>query len=75
MVTSPITLNAGDVFFHVTPSGGGYGPAFARDPEHVLADVIDEKLSAGHAAAAFGVAVTGSPPRIDAAATARLRAG
>ena len=73
LVTSPITLHAGDVFFHVTPSGGGYGPAFERDPDLVLADVLDEKLTPGRAASAFGVALSGTPPRVDRAGTARLR--
>lgn len=75
LLTEPVTLNAGDVFFHVTPSGGGYGPPHARDPALVLADVLDDKLSPQRAAAAYGVVIAGSPPAIDAAATARLRGG
>ena len=54
-------------------SGGGYGRAFDRDPERVLADVREEKVSVSHAAEAYGVALTGCPLRIDREATRALR--
>ena len=39
------TLNAGDVFRHVSAGGGGYGDPLERSPQAVLEDVIDEKVS------------------------------
>ena len=45
-------------------SGGGYGRAFDRDPERVLADVRDEKVTVSHAAEAYGVVLEGQPPDI-----------
>ena len=74
LVTSPITLRKGDIFHHITPSGGGYGPAFERDPELVLADVRDEKLSVERARRAYGVVIVGEPLRVDEEATRQERA-
>lgn len=73
LVTSPITLRRGDIFHHITPSGGGYGPAYERDPELVLADVRDEKLSVERALKEYGVVITGDPLRVDEEATRRER--
>ena len=39
--------------------GGGYGPPYERDPEQVLADVRQEKISPLRARDEYGVAVTG----------------
>ena len=55
-------------------NGGGYGPAFERDPERVLADVREEKVSVAQAAEAYGVVLTGDPPRINWKATRARRA-
>ena len=71
---SAIPLKRGDVFFHVTPSGGGHGDPMVRDPQLVLADVIEEKLSRERALKAYGVVIEGDPPRVDEAATRELRA-
>ena len=54
--------------------GGGHGEASQRDVAAVLRDVIEEKMSVAHARDAYGVAVSGSPPVLDAAGTATLRA-
>ena len=51
--------------------GGGYGPPYERDPEQVLADVRQEKISPLRAREEYGVAVTGS--EIDIVETERLR--
>lgn len=74
LVTEGISLSRGDVFFHVTPSGGGYGDPFTRNPLLVLEDVLEDKLSVGRAREAYGVAIVGRPPRVDQAATDALRA-
>ena len=51
--------------------GGGYGPPYERDPEQVLADVRQEKISPLRARDEYGVAVTGN--EIDIVETERLR--
>lgn len=43
-------------------SGGGYGPAFARDPDRVLADVREEKVPVARAAQACGVVSPATHP-------------
>jgi len=68
------------------PGGGGYGDPRERDPELVLADVVDGYVSIEAARDLYGVAIDylGEPDRIvrmpahyriDDGATARLRAG
>ena len=51
--------------------GGGYGSPYERDPEQVLADVRQEKISPLRAREEYGVAVTGN--EIDIVETERLR--
>lgn len=67
------TVNDGDVLQVRLAGGGGHGHAYERDAAAVLADVIAEKMSVEHALDAYGVVITGSPPRIDAAATTQRR--
>lgn len=68
------------------PGGGGYGDPFEREPEAVLADVVDGYISLEGAARDYGVVIryTGLPDSlvrlpgqyvIDQAATETLRAG
>jgi N-methylhydantoinase B len=75
MPLKPITLHTGDVYRHVMAGGGGYGNPLARDPEQVRADVLDGKVSIGHARDAYAVVFGPGPqPAVDAAATRALRA-
>ena len=67
-------LDRGDVIEVRLASGGGYGRAFDRDPERVLADVREEKVSVSHAAEAYAVVLSGTPPGIDWEATRARRA-
>jgi N-methylhydantoinase B/oxoprolinase/acetone carboxylase alpha subunit len=71
---SNIIMNEGDEMLFVTPSGGGYGEPFERDPQLVLADYVDELLDAATAATAYGVVIDTDARRVDEEATARLRA-
>lgn len=61
----------GDRFRCVGPAGGGYGDPAARDPQAVLADVLDGLVSAEAAARDYGVVLEGT--RVDGVATERLR--
>ena len=54
--------------------GGGYGPVWERDPERVLRDVQDEKLSNTRAREVYGVAINTETWSIDFAETDKLRA-
>jgi N-methylhydantoinase B len=66
-------LKGGQALRHVTAGAGGYGDPLTRDPERVLADVRDGKVSAEAAARDYGVVVAGPPWRLDQAGTAALR--
>jgi len=70
----------GAITRYITNGGGGWGNAFARDVDKVLADVRNEYVSIEGAARDYGVVVLGDPQRdpegltIDKEATSRLRA-
>jgi N-methylhydantoinase B len=52
---SDVPLATGARFVLETPGGGGYGDPHARDPQAVLADVLDGYVSPEAAAAQYGV--------------------
>ena len=66
-------LREGDVIRFITGTGGGYGDPNVRDPQAVLDDVLDGFVSIDAARAIYGVAIVGTPPRIDEEETASLR--
>ncbi|MFK7886732.1 MAG: hydantoinase B/oxoprolinase family protein [Gammaproteobacteria bacterium] len=68
-----VKVPAGTVIMSLTGGGGGYGEARARDPEHVLRDVIDGYVTREHAREAYGVEITDSL-QIDAVKTEACRA-
>ena len=67
-------VNQGDMLRVRLAGGGGHGDAFTRNPQAVLADVLEEKITSAHAREAYGVVIAGTPPTLDASATAALRA-
>ena len=67
-------LVRGEAFASTAPGGGGWGDPFTRDPEAVLEDVREEKVSVAAAGRDYGVAIAGTPPAIDWEETRRLRA-
>jgi N-methylhydantoinase B len=52
-----LELEAGDVVSYRTCGGGGYGPPEERDPQRVLRDVLEGKVSVERARAVYGVVV------------------
>ena len=67
-------LKRGDVLRLETGGGGGWGHPFDREPERVLADMLNGYVSAEAAAADYGVALTGDGRGVDTTATERQRA-
>jgi N-methylhydantoinase B len=67
-----LPITAGTVVNWKMPSGGGFGPPWERDPDAVLADVLDGYVSVAAAESDYGV-VVGPDGTIDAAATAERR--
>ena len=70
---STITVKQGDRLVTQWCGAGGYGDPFERDPEKVLWDVIEEKVTPAHAREAYGVVIDVEGRRVDAGATAKLR--
>ena len=66
-----LDLVPGDVISVRTCGGGGYGPPEQRDPDRVLRDVLQEKVSAERAREIYKVALDDG--RVDLAATEELR--
>ena len=68
-----VDLGPGDMVSYRTCGGGGFGPRQERDPELVLRDVRDGKVSPRRAREVYGVAIDAERWSVDAAETARLR--
>ena len=66
-------VTPGDVIHHVIAGSGGHGSAWERDPERVLEDVLDEKVSVGAANRQYGVVIDPESLTIDIDATRSLR--
>jgi N-methylhydantoinase B len=73
MPMESFTAKPGDIFKLIGSGGGGSGDAFERDPDRVLDDVQEGKVTIDGAAREYGVAITPNLSGIDAAATAKLR--
>jgi N-methylhydantoinase B len=69
-----LDLQPGDVVSYRTCGGGGYGPPREREPELVLRDVRQGKVSLERAREVYGVAIDPTTWTVDAEETARLRA-
>ena len=70
---SRLPVRHGDVFVVRTTGGAGYGPPWQRDPERVLDDLRDGRISATAARDVYRVLVTDDG--FDVAATRALREG
>lgn len=69
-------LGAGEVFRGEMPGSGGYGDPLKRNPAAVLEDVVQEKVSIGHALEAYGVVIAAGPGdslAVDSKATEQAR--
>jgi N-methylhydantoinase B len=68
-------LRRGELILHEQAGGGGFGDPLARDPEAVLADVRNEKITVEYACREHGVVIDAAAWTLDGEATRRLRAG
>lgn len=69
-----VQLKPGDTVSFQTPGGGGYGPAYHREPERVLRDARDGKVSLQRAEDIYRVAIDRNGWRVNDAGTKKLRA-
>ncbi len=68
-----LEVRAGDRIYHVVSGSGGHGNPWEREPEKVLADVRDEKLTIAAAREQYGVVIEPQTLAIDWERTAALR--
>ena len=54
-------------------SAGGYGDPFTRDPQAMLDDVLDEKITVGYTEREYGVAADAATGCVDLERTRQLR--
>ena len=66
-------MKQNDVLRIITPEVSGWGDPLERDPEMVLRDVRDEKVSHRRALEAYRVVIDEVAMEVDIAATERLR--
>jgi N-methylhydantoinase B len=68
-------MKRGDVLVNNAGGGGGWGDPLERDPQAVLADVLDDYVSIEAARESYGVVIDPSTMTVDVTATAAQRAG
>ncbi len=68
-----VPLAKGDMVRHELAGGGGYGWSFERDPELVLEDVLNDKVSLVAARKEYGVVLDTDPLAVDEARTAKAQ--
>ena len=76
LTTQPLYLKQNDLFQHVMAGGGGYGDPLEREPNLVLKDVIEERISLNNASENYGVVIIKNSKNkfsIDIDATNKLR--
>lgn len=74
LLSNPVPLKKDDIYLHTLAGGGGRGNPFERDPELVLEDVLDEKVSIEAARKTYGVVIDLDLGAVDQSATEQLRA-
>jgi N-methylhydantoinase B len=68
-----LTLHPGDQLWEYVAGGAGHGDPLERDPDLVLADVLDGKISRESARADYGVALTPGDAAVDHEVTRMCR--
>lgn len=66
-------MKFGDELRHELAGAGGWGDPLERDPQLVLADVRNEKVSPEHARNVYGVVIDASGEGVAEAETLRVR--
>jgi N-methylhydantoinase B len=69
-----VQLQPREVFSVQMAGGGGFGPVLERDPQRVLEDVLDGKISVERARRVYGVLIDIEREQIDVSATQAERA-
>ena len=67
------SMKSGEVFRSEMAGSGGYGDPLQRDPDAIVEDIREEKISVAHARDEYGEVMEADSQRFDAKATAALR--
>jgi N-methylhydantoinase B len=68
-----VQLKPGDVISYRTSGGGGYGEPFKRDPQVILEDALQGKISIERARERYGVDIDISRQQVNKQTTEELR--
>lgn len=68
-----VVLKRGDLFQHNTAGAAGWGDPLDRDPERVLTDVQNQKLTVDHVEREYGVIIDANAMKVDIERTEELR--
>ena len=68
-----LEVKEGDVYRSIQAGAGGYGDPLERDPEAVLKDVLQEKVTVDRARTHYGVVFSTEPLEVDRKATEALK--
>ena len=68
------SMKKGEVYRLIQAGAGGYGDPLERDPDAVVADATQGKVTLDHAKEAYGVVLKSNPLSVDKDATEKLRA-
>jgi len=68
-----VEVKPGDRILHVVSGTGGYGNPMERDPQQVLADVVEGKISIDRARDCYGVEIDSAELKVDNRRTTVLR--
>ena len=66
-------FNAGDIFMHTSPGGGGHGHPYSRDPKEVLRDWIEDRVTIQHAKNIYGVVIDKTKLTVNYRLTKQIR--
>lgn len=69
-----LEVTRGDELLHELAGAGGWGNPLERDPQAVLTDVRNDKVTIDHARSAYGVVLDAGGTTVDEMETTRLRA-
>ena len=70
-----VSIHSGDLIWMSEPGGGGYGNPLDREPERVLEDLLDEKISPEACRDVYGVVVVDGELDLEATAARREELG
>ncbi|HSV54998.1 MAG TPA: hydantoinase B/oxoprolinase family protein [Burkholderiaceae bacterium] len=73
MPSGLIPMREGDRLVHIAASAGGHGDPLERDPDAVLQDVLDGRVSTRYARDVYGVVLDAAGRKVDSPASAALR--